>query len=67
MYKATGNDNHLIFTDKVSYISSVTEKCSYREVGDILEKMEIAKKRINSNVNMDLTLELMLMGIKENL
>lgn len=67
VYKATGDDNHLIFTDKVSYISSVMEKCSYLQVDDIINKMEIAKKRINSNVNQDLTLELMLLGIKENL
>lgn len=67
VYKATGDDNHLIFTDKLSYISSVTEKCSYLQVNDIIDMMEVAKKRINSNVNMDLTLELMLMGIKENL
>ena len=29
--------------------------------------METARNRINSNVNIDLALELMLMGIKENL
>ena len=67
VYKATENDSHLIFTDKVSYISSVTTNLSYEEIGTIIKDMEIAKSRINSNVNIDLALELMLLGIKEHL
>ncbi len=67
VYKASGDDSHLIFTDKVSYISSVTKTCTYEGIGSIIKEMETAKKRISSNVNIDLALELMLMGIKENL
>jgi DNA polymerase-3 subunit delta' len=67
VYKATENDTHLIFTDKVSYISSVTKDISYEEIGQIIKDMEIAKSRISSNVNIDLALELMLLGIKEHL
>ncbi len=67
VYKATENDTHLIFTDKVSYISSVTKDISYEEIGHIIKDMEIAKSRISSNVNIDLALELMLLGIKEHL
>ncbi len=67
VYKATGNDNHLIFTDKVSYISSITGDISYEDVNSMMKKLEIAKSRIASNVNIDLVLELMLLGIKENL
>ncbi len=67
VYKATGDDTHLIFTDKVSYISSVTTNCTYEGISSIIKDMEIAKNRIDSNVNIDLALELMLMGIKEYL
>ncbi len=67
VYKATEDDVHLIFTDKVSYISSVTKKCSYEDINCIIKDMEIAKNRISSNVNIDLALELMLIGIKEHL
>ena len=67
VYKATEDPDHLIFTDKVSYISSVTEKCSYEALNGIIKTLEIAKARINSNVNIDLSLELMLLGIKENI
>ncbi len=67
VFKSTQSDTHLIFTDKVSYISSVTRKCSYEGLNCILETMDTAKKRISSNVNMDLALELMFLSIKENL
>ena len=67
VYKATEDDTHLIFTDKVSYISSVTKDCTYEGINCIIKDMEVAKNRINSNVNIDLALELMLMGIKEHL
>ena len=67
VYKATGDDSHLIFSDKVSYIRSATENCTYEGIGSMIKDMETAKKRITSNVNIDLALELMLLGIKENL
>ncbi len=67
VYKATENDAHLIFTDKLSYISSVTNKCSYEDLNNIIGDMEVAKSRISSNVNIDLVLELMLLDIKERL
>ncbi len=67
VYKATEADEHLIFSDKISYIRSVTQTCSYDAINRMIKTMETAKNRINSNVNIDLALELMLMGIKENL
>ncbi len=67
VYKATQSDDHLIFTDKISYIRSVTEKCSYETIDHMIKDLERAKNRIGSNVNTDLALELMLLGIKENL
>lgn len=67
VYKATEADDHLIFTDKISYIRCVTQKCTYEGIDRIIKNMETAKNRINSNVNIDLALELMLIGIKENL
>ena len=67
VYKATGEGDHLIFSDKISYIRSVTQKCTYEGIDRIIKNMETAKNRINSNVNIDVALELMLLGIKENL
>ena len=67
VYKATANEEHLIFTDKIAYISSVTSKCSYQDIDKIIKLMDTAKNRIGSNVNIELALELMLIGIKEYL
>ena len=67
VYKATGDDSHLIFSDKVSYIRSASENCTYEGINAMIKDLEIARSRIDSNVNIDLALELMLLGIKENL
>lgn len=67
VYKATENEDHLIFSDKISYIRSVTETCSYTQIDQMIHDLERAKNRINSNVNIDLALELMLLAVKENL
>jgi DNA polymerase-3 subunit delta' len=67
VFKATGDDSHLIFSDKVSYIRSATKTCTYEGIGSMIKDMEIAQNRVNSNVNIDLALELMLLGMKENL
>ena len=67
VFKATESDEHLIFSDKISYIRGVTQKCTYDGINRIIKDMETAKNRINSNVNIDVALELMLLGIKERL
>jgi len=67
VYKAEGVPNHLIFADKLSYISSVTDKCSYEELETILKQIEIARARINANVNALLTLQMLMINVKENL
>ena len=65
VYKAEESADHLIFADKLSYISSVTKKCSYKELNDMLTAIDEAKSRIKSNVNALLTLEMMLLNLKE--
>ena len=67
VYKSTESDEHLIFTDKIAYIRSVTQKCTYDSINQVIRDLDTAKNRINSNVNIDLSLELMLLGIKEKL
>ena len=67
VYKAEGSADHLIFADKLSYISSVTEKCSYKEIDNILMAIDRARNRIHANVNSLMTLEMLMLDIKENL
>ena len=43
------------------------DKVMIKGPANIIKDMDIAKNRIDSNVNIDLALELMLMGIKEHL
>ena len=41
-------------------------KHSYNGIETVLEALEKAKVRLNANVNFDLTIELLLLTIKEN-
>ncbi len=65
VYKATEDDVHLIFTDKISYIRSAIKKYTYEDINNIIKSLETAKNRIRANVNTDITLELLLLDIKE--
>lgn len=67
VYKALKSADYLIFADKLSYISSVTDKCSYKEIDNIFKAIERAKTRIRANVNALMTLEMLMLDIKENL
>ena len=66
LYKATSDVNHLIFTDEIQYIKRVAKKSSYEGIEIILDAIEKAKTRLNANVNGALTMELLLLTIKEN-
>ena len=65
-YKATADVNGLIFKDEVYDIKRQAEKSSYNGIETILEALQKAKIRLNANVNFDLTIELLLLTIKEN-
>ena len=65
MYKAEDSPNHLIFADKLSYISSVTKKCTYKDLDDMRKAVDEARSRIKSNVNALLTLEMLMLNLKE--
>lgn len=64
--KATNDVNGLIFKDEVYDIKRQAAKRSYPGIERILKALQTAKVRLNANVNFDLTLELLLLTIKEN-
>lgn len=66
MFKATNDVNGLIFKQEIQYIKKVAKKTSYEGIELIVEALEKAKSRLKANVNFDLTMELLLMVIKEN-
>lgn len=65
MYKSTQNANVLIFKDEIKYITKTANNRSYEGIDAILKAMDKAKVRLAANVNFDLTMELMLLTLKE--
>lgn len=66
LFKATNDVNHLIFKEEIQYIRKVADKSDYEGIETILNALEKARSRLNANVNFDLTMELLLLTIKEN-
>ncbi len=66
LFKATNDANSLIFKEEIQYIRKVADRSSYDGIETILEALEKAKSRLMANVNFDLSMELLLLTIKEN-
>ena len=66
LFKATNDVNHLIFRDEIQYIRKTADQSAYEGIEEILDALEKAKARLKANVNFDLTMELLLLTIKEN-
>jgi DNA polymerase-3 subunit delta' len=65
MLKATNDPNLLLFKDEYETIRKQTKTRSYDVIENILNSMEEAKNKLKANVNFDITIELMLLSIKE--
>ena len=61
-YKTEIND----FAEEINAISAQAQKSSYEGLERILKALEKAKVRLNANVNFELTMELLMLTIKEN-
>lgn len=66
IYKATKNPDRVVFSDQLRYIKRRASKSSYEGIEEILDGIEKAKARLKANVNFELTMELLLLTIKEN-
>lgn len=66
LFKATCDGNHLIFRDEIQYITQAANKSTYEGIEEVITAMEKAKGRLRANVSFDLTMELLLLTIKEN-
>ena len=66
LFKATNDANQLIFKDELQYIKKIANQSAYEGIEIILDALEKAKSRLRANVNFDLTMELLLLTIKEN-
>ena len=65
--KATSGQGKLIYKDQAHEIAKQAENSSYEGLNNIIEAIENARRRIRANVNMDMTLELLLLNIKNYL
>ena len=66
LFKATNDINHLIFKDELPNIKKTADQSTYEGIEIIIDALEKAKSRLQANVNFDLTMELLLLTIKEN-
>lgn len=66
LYKATWNPSSIVFSDEILTIQKMASKSSYEGIENILKALDKAKTRLAANVNFDLTMELLLLTMKEN-
>ena len=65
LYKASKDKRHLVFLEEIRDIERIGEKYSYEAIEKIICEIEQARSRIKSNVNFELTMELMFMAMKK--
>jgi DNA polymerase-3 subunit delta' len=66
LFKVTKDINQLIYKSEYQDISKQASKRSYEGLDAIIHAIEKAKVRLSANVNFEITMELMLLTIKEN-
>lgn len=66
LYKATKDVNDLIFKNELQEIRKVADRSTYEGIENIVNALQQAKRRLEANVNFDLTMELLLLTIQEN-
>ncbi len=65
IYKATGNERKLIFKENSATIKKQSVGFSYNAINDILEEIKNVQIRLGSNVNFELTLEVMYLKMRD--
>lgn len=66
LFKATNDANHLVFKEELQYIRKGADRSTYEGIETIIQALATAKNRLNANVSFELTMELLLLTIKEN-
>lgn len=66
IFKATKNINALLFQEESTYIMKEASNRGYEKIEEILQAFEKAKVRLKANVSFDVTMELMLLTLKES-
>lgn len=66
LFKATNDVNHLVFREEIQTLRKIARRSSYEGIESVIEALQKAKSRLNANVNFELTMELLMLEIKEN-
>ncbi len=66
MLKVTGNIDKLLFKGEYSSIKTQAQVLSYKAIEDKIDAIARAKTRLDVNANFDVTMELLLLTLKEN-
>lgn len=66
LFKATKDANHLIFREEITALRKCAQRSNYEGIEEVIRALDKAKMRLDANVNFDLTMELLLLTIKEN-
>ena len=66
LFKATSDVNHLIFREELQALRKTAQRSSYEGIENIIEALDTAKRRLDSNVNFELVMELLMLNIQEN-
>lgn len=65
MFKVTKDANLLLYGDEYSAISEQATKRDYENIENIIAAIDKAKVRLKANVNFDVTIELMILAMKD--
>ena len=66
LFKATAEVDKLVFRRQLNDIKMRASQSSYEGLEEILDAIEKVRSRLNANVNFELTMELLLLTIREN-
>ena len=66
LFKATSDINHLVFREEIQTLRRTAQRSSYEGIERIIEALDTAKRRLDANVNLELTMELLILTIQEN-
>lgn len=66
MFKATKDLNLLVFQEDSFELKHAVERSSYEGIEAILQAIQTARRRLDANVNFELTMQLLLETMKEN-
>lgn len=66
VFKATRDPDAIVFRDQITDVRRASQTCSYEGVETVLLAIDKARVRLKANVSFELTMELLLLTMKEN-